>query len=105
MRVTEGTSYEQTDGTWQKPEVELDDFDFARLMAEIGVDDTDKVPLAMRYAVLSAYARRLMLVTQLTNTRRLDTDWVEKTGKPQLTQVNEELQTILTKIRDTASDG
>jgi hypothetical protein len=99
MRVSEGTSYEQTDGTWQKPEVELDDSDFERLAAELNIDPS-RVSVSMRYAVLSAYARRLMLATQLTSTRRLDSDWIEKTGRPQLEQVTAELQELLTKIRD-----
>lgn len=101
MRVTEGTSYEQTDGTWQKPEIELDDSDLERALVELGVSSEQAAGLSLmtRYALMSALARRMLVAVQLQNTRRFDLEWAEKTGKPLFAAVTSELQELLGKIK------
>ncbi len=93
MRVTEGTSFELSDGSWQKPEIELGDEDFDRAMAEWGVD-SDRVaslPLTARYSLMSALAR-LMLVERQLSAKKLDERWLKEEGGPMRESVVTELQ-------------
>lgn len=100
MRVHEGTSYEMSNGTWQKPEVELDDADFERAMAEWGVEEqrASRLPLLLKYSLLSALGRQ-MLISHQIQSRLKDEHWVQTEGAAQYKAVGEELQKLYTQVK------
>lgn len=100
MRVHEGTSYEQTDSSWQKPEVELDEADYERALVEWGVtaEQAARIPLILKYQLLSAIGRQMLVMHQL-HMRFRDTRWVESEGKAAYQAINAELQGLIAKIK------
>lgn len=99
MRVTEGTSFEQSDGSWCKPEVELDDSDFERVVVEWGLTEAQvsNMPLLTKYKILSAQARMLLVFRQI-QAKATDTVWVRSEGAAMHKAVAEELQKLFSQV-------
>jgi hypothetical protein len=93
MRVVEGISYELSDSSWQKPEVELNDADFERLMVDWDIKNPDVVPIILRYQVMSAQARFLLTVHMIQQ-KRVDTKWLETEGKQRFENAQAELDNL-----------
>ncbi|MFA7264780.1 MAG: hypothetical protein WC054_00470 [Candidatus Nanopelagicales bacterium] len=107
MRVVEGSSLELGDGSWVKPEVELDSSDFEKLMAEWGVSESlfDSIPLILRYEVLSALAR-VLIWKRLTSAARNDVNqkgWLETVGMPMLKAAADEYGEVSQKVKAAIS--
>jgi hypothetical protein len=100
MRVSEGTSFENVDGTWSKPEIELDDSDFDRIMAEWGIpaERAASLPIQIRYQVLARIGQ-LFIANNQFQARKNDKSWLTSAGKPLMEAAIAEVKALQEKIR------
>jgi hypothetical protein len=100
MRVTEGTSYTLSDGTWQKPEVTLEEVDFERVVVEWGISAGQIVGMTtiFKYQILSVMARQMLFSHQVSQ-RRHDDHWVSS-EKPEIERaLRDELRELFGKAQ------
>lgn len=100
MDVVEGTSFSLLDGTWQKPEVTLNDSDLALSLAEWKFTEAQiaAMGLSLRYQWLSAQGRQLLLVRTL-QAKQADKDWIKSEGVAQVHALNADIQKLAAQIR------
>lgn len=95
MKVTEGTSFELPDGSWCKPEIELDDTDFELVAVEWGLtqDQVQGMKPLTKYKILSTVARQMLAVRHV-QAMSSNQGWVQTEGRALLESVTGELQTL-----------
>lgn len=100
MDVCEGTSFELSDGTWQKPEVVLTDGDLELSLLENGFTDSQRsaMTLELRYQWLSAQARKLIL-RRILEARKQDKQWLQTEGKALVGQLQTQIHDLTEKIK------
>lgn len=99
MRVTEGTSFELSDGSWVKPTIELEETDYEQLLVDYGLTDvSSKISLVTKYQLLSAQAG-LLIALNCVMLRRSESDWMETTGKPWLSAKQEAVAALVKKVK------
>lgn len=74
MNVMEGVSYERSDGSWQKIEVEVGDGDFEKFCASQGVEP-EIIGVLTKHQALAVLAE-MMVFERMKQTRVHDEAWV-----------------------------